>query len=98
MAHRTHRTDTTQASIVAALRQVGCGIVPIASLVPGVPDLLVARLTPDGPLTLLIEVKGPHTPTTPAQVAFRETWPGVVVVVRTVQEALAAVGIEEAPR
>ena len=42
----------------------------------------------------LIEVKGPKGKLTPAQVEFMATWPGVVHIVRSVDDALRLVGVQ----
>jgi len=42
---RARRVDATQAEIVTALEEEGCGVISIASVGGGVPDLLVRRMT-----------------------------------------------------
>lgn len=92
---RAAKVDDNQASIVAALRTVGCSVLPLHAVGQGCPDLLVARA---GDM-VLIEVKdGAKPPSarklTPDQVEFHASWRGRIVVVTSIREALEAVGIE----
>ena len=91
---RAARTDQNQAAIVAALRQVGCSVLPLHAVGKGCPDLLVAW----GEDCLLIEVKDGDKPPsarklTPDQIDFHASWRGRIAVVCNVREALEAVGI-----
>jgi Holliday junction resolvase len=86
--------DANQKTIVAALRTVGCSVLPLHAVGKGCPDLLVAW----GEETMLIEVKDGDKPPsarklTPDQVEFHATWRGRIAVVCNVKEALEAVGI-----
>jgi hypothetical protein len=88
------KTDKNQAEIVAALRTVGCSVLPLHAVGQGCPDLLVATTRE----TMLIEVKDGDKPPsarklTPDQVEFHATWRGRIAVVCNVKEALEAVGI-----
>lgn len=92
---RAAKVDQNQASIVQALRTVGCSVLPLHAVGHGCPDLLVARA---GDM-VLIEVKdGAKPPSarklTPDQVEFHASWRGRIAVVTSVREALEAVGIE----
>ena len=84
------RTDTNQSAIVQALRDAGCSVQLLHQMGGGIPDLLVA--TPSGE-TLLIEVKSDKGSLTPDQMQWMSRWRGRVEVVRTVEEALAAVEV-----
>ncbi len=90
---RAAKVDSNQALIAAALRQAGCGVVSLAAVGSGVPDLLVHD--PTYPFqTRLMEVKnlkGRGNKLTPAQQVFHANWRGSVVVVETVDQALAAI-------
>ena len=93
---RAARTDANQARIVMALRQAGVAVEPLHAVGGGVPDLLCASARIGN---ILIEVKdGDNPPSarklTPAQKAWHARWPGPIAVVSTVEEALAAVGVE----
>lgn len=94
---RAARTDDNQAAIVKALRSAGCGVVSLAAIGNGVPDLLVSR--PTWPHAwILLEVKdGAKPPSarelTPDQVKFHEAVRGPCKVVKDVAEALEAVGL-----
>lgn len=89
---RAARLDANHAEIVQAFKEAGCGVLSLAGLGNGVPDLLVVG--PDsmrgGDLALfLVEIKdGSKSPSAQAltadQVAFHKDWP--VLVVRSVAE------------
>lgn len=81
------RTDSNQAEIVRALRQVGALVLSLHAMGHGCPDLLVCYR---GRLVLL-EVKVRKGTLTPDQIAFHAIWP--VVVVRSVAEALTVLGV-----
>ena len=83
------RKDGNHDEIVAAMRRVGCFVQSLASIGDGCPDLLVA----DDDSYFLIEVKGPKGKLTEDQVAFIADWRGVVHIARTVDDALAIVGV-----
>lgn len=95
MKYRGHNpsTDANQAPIVDALREVGAHVVYLKQPV----DLLVGWRSN----TFLLEVKRPLGPRggkngstlTPDQTDFFRDWRGgTLVVVRSVDEALAAIG------
>jgi hypothetical protein len=85
--------DCNEAEIVAALRGVGATVVLISAV--GVPDLLVGYRGRN----FLLEVKQPlgprgggsHASLTDAQVEFIQQWRGEVCVVRSPEQALAAI-------
>ena len=92
---RAAKTDDNQAEIVAALRVVGCSVLPLHAVGQGCPDLLVA--TRQGEM-VLIEIKDGSKPPsarklTPDQIAFHAAWRGRIAVVTSVREAMEAVGI-----
>jgi len=95
MMRRAAAADANQKEIVAALRQIGCMVIPCHAVGKGFPDLVVGYQGD----TFLIEVKDPSQPKhrhelTPAQKLFHATWPGKPIAkVFTVAEALAAVGV-----
>ena len=96
------RVDGTHAAIVKALRKVGCQVKDCSRVGQGFPDLVVrAPLYYYGMATernarvvriLLMEVKRPKGKLTPDQETFIVAWPETVIV-RSVSEALAAVGV-----
>lgn len=103
-----YHADTNQAEIIAALRAAGCSVSIIAGANgnTGVPDLLVGRTFLDGSRpqfdpcrNFLLEVKRPKAKGQRAgelsatQERWQASWRGQVAVVRTVAEALAAVGL-----
>jgi hypothetical protein len=97
---RAAKRDNNHAEIVAALRAAGCGVVDLAAVGTGVPDLVVCA--PTWPhTTSLIEVKDGRKPPsarqlTPDQQKFHAAWRGPIAVVTNVAEALAAVGLKAA--
>lgn len=88
------RIDENQPDIVKALYQAGCDVQTLAAVGKGCPDLLVSV----GGKNYLLEVKNPSKPKadqklTPAQVKWHKAWRGQVDIVKTIDEALKAVGL-----
>jgi hypothetical protein len=92
---RAAKVDANQTEIVDALRTVGASVHSLSAVGGGIPDLLVGFRM----VTYLLEVKdGKKKPSarelTPDQVRFHADWfGGACVVVNSVPEALAAVGV-----
>ena len=91
---RAARTDANQTEIVAALRHLGCSVLPLHAVGQGCPDLLVAY----GLKNHLLELKDGSKPPskrklTPAQVEFHANWKGPIFTVTSVSEALKCMGI-----
>ncbi len=86
---RAARTDSNQQAIVDAYRAVGWVVFDTHRTGGGYPDLHIAK---DG-RSILIECKVPGGRLTPAEREFIENWPGELYVVRSVDEALEAVGL-----
>lgn len=89
---RRGRTDANQTAIVQALRDAGCTVAVTSGVGHGFPDLVVGLRCRN----FLLEVKDAAKPPsaralTPAELAFHARWRGLVKVVTTVEEALAAV-------
>lgn len=86
------RRDANEGEIVRALEAVGCSVTRLSQ--KGVPDLLVGYEDTLSGLrtTTLIEVKELKGKLTPDQETWINEWRGEVYVVRTVEEALEAVG------
>lgn len=82
------KVDANQPEIVAALRAVGASVRPIHTLGAGVPDLLVGWRGGN----YLLEVKTPTGELTPAERKFAECWRGQAATVRSVDDALQAIG------
>jgi Holliday junction resolvase len=85
---RKARIDRNHGEIVQALRQVGASVQSLASVGRGCPDLLVGYRG----LVFVMEVKAAKGKLRPLQEEWREGWRGPVHIVRTVDEALAAIG------
>lgn len=83
---QARRRDANEKAICDALRRVGATIVRINAA--GAPDMLVGFR---GANTLM-EIKSEHGLIRANQAAWRSGWAGQVVVVRTEEEALAAIG------
>ena len=94
------KKDGNHDEIVAALLAVYAGVVDLSAVGDGVADLLVHM--PVAPFdTFLMEIKDgslppSHRKLTPAQERFHAEWRGRIVVVTSVNEALAAVGVRTA--
>lgn len=91
------KTDRNQPEIVKALRDVGATVEILAAVGKGCPDLLVGYRG----INYAIEVKdGERAPSeqrlTPDQDDWHARWRGHVEVVRSVDEALFAIGIRRA--
>ncbi len=94
---RAANRDHGHSAIVAALRKAGCSVASWGT--DGAPDLVVGRAQ----VTYLLEVKDPIGPKggtsrdgqqlNDRQLRWHRNWNGHVDVVRSVQEALEAVGI-----
>lgn len=82
------RTDSNQAEIVEALRQVGASVFSLHTVGRGVPDLLVGFRG----CNYLLEVKSKKGKLTPDQEQWVNSWSGEVAIVRTVLEALHSIG------
>jgi len=88
------KIDENQPKIVKALYQAGCDVQTLAAVGKGCPDLLVSI----GGKNYLLEIKDGDKPPsarrlTPDQVEWHRKWRGQVDIVRTVDEALKAVGL-----
>lgn len=102
MPRRAAKVDQNQAEIVAALRAVGAGIQHLHMIGQGCPDLLVGVMDRETGerRNYLFEIKdGTKKPSaqslTPDEERWEENWPGQYQVVRTVDEALRAIGVVE---
>lgn len=89
---RYGHADANQKAIVESLRALGMGVANLSGVGGGVPDLLVCNR--QGQLWLL-EVKNPdgYNRVEKSQKAWIQKWPGAVRIVRSVEEALQAVGL-----
>jgi hypothetical protein len=88
-----HRVDANQADVIAALNRAGCSTQSLTSIGNGCPDLLVARA---GQMWVL-ELKG-DSELAQSQIAWINAWNAKVHVVRSIDEALAAVGLAKSPK
>ena len=86
---RAAKTDANQREIVNGLRHFGCTVEPLHVVGHGCPDLLIGHHGH----TYLLEVKVAKGALTPDEMNWHEQWRGQVAVVRTLEEALDAVGI-----
>lgn len=88
---RAAKVDANHAEIVKALRKIGCKVTSLAAVGSGVPDLLCWHPMA-GRRMVLLEIKGPGGKLTPDQTKWHSEWAGALVfVVRTLEEAIAAV-------
>lgn len=84
---RAARTDSNQAAIVAAFRDLGCSVFTLHTVGRGFPDLAVGFCG----LNLLIEIKdGAKCPSarrlTADEQRFIEAWSGQVCIVASVED------------
>lgn len=89
---RAAKVDANQAEIVQALRQIGATVQSLAAVGNGCPDLLVGYRN----RLFLLEIKDGNKPPsaqklTPDQVEWHRVWQGHVVVVNSVDSAIAAI-------
>jgi len=87
------RIDANHVEIVQALRQAGAGVLSLAQLGKGAPDLLVAS---QGRLHL-IEIKHGRGKLNHDQFLWQRAWPAPVHTVRSPEEALQAIGLVKEP-
>jgi hypothetical protein len=91
---RRGRADDNQVQIVSALRDLGARVTVLTAVGGGCPDLLVGWRGK----TYLLEVKnlsGRGSILTPHQEIWHAAWNGgPLAVVRSVPEALSAIGID----
>ena len=85
------KTDANQPAIVQALRDAYCSVLPLHRLGQGCPDLAVGYQG----RTYFMEIKTDKGKLTPAEKEFMDTWRGHYAIVRTVDEALKAIGVME---
>lgn len=93
---RAARVDRNQAEIIDALRAIGASVEPLHFAGRGMPDLLVGL----GGVNYLLEVKDGERPPserelTPAELEWHGAWRGRVVIVASVNDALAALGLAD---
>jgi hypothetical protein len=106
---RAARRDDNEAEVVRALEQAGAAVQRLSE--PGCPDLLVSfrgvlsllevklPLTARGAKSQRREAEGGAGDMTAAQVKWWREWRGKVpVIVRSADEALAAIGAKITPR
>lgn len=82
------RVDANQAEIVDALRKVGATVQSLHEVGMSCPDLLVGFRG----FNFLLEIKGKQGKLSPGQILWHALWRGQVSTVRTVDEALEAIG------
>ena len=87
---RRGKPDSTQAEIVAALRDCGCSVHVTSMVGDGYPDIAVGRQG----RTYLLELKTRVGRLSPVQRVWHGHWRGHVAVLRSVDEAMKACGVE----
>jgi hypothetical protein len=98
MSRRKHGLDRNHREIEDCLRAWGCSVQSLAGMGDGVPDLLVGRKVDGQPRNFVLEVKSDAKKDAAKQLRTNQrtwalSWRGQVATVRTVREALLAVGI-----
>ena len=84
------RVDAVQPEIVAALRQIGASVTSLHAIGHGVCDILVGYQG----VNYLLECKSARGRFTPDELYWHALWKGRIAVVRSIGEALAAIGVE----
>lgn len=84
------RTDANQAEIVEALKKAGCSVHSTHVVGDGFPDIVCGYAG----VNYLFEIKSPGGRLTGKQPEWHAKWKGQVDIVRTVIEALQAIGLE----
>ena len=82
------KVDNNQAEIVEALRAIGASVLVLSRVGMGCADLAVGYRG----VTYFLEIKTDKGKLTPAEQEFMEQWNGHYCIVRTVDEALKAIG------
>lgn len=82
------KRDANEAAIVAALTDLGAVVIPLS--IKGVPDLLVGWRGEN----FLLEVKAAKGELTTDQHSFFARWRGDAEIVRSVDDALKAIGAD----
>lgn len=84
------RTDKNQLEIVQALKKIGAVVVDLSAVGKGVPDLLIGFRSK----MFFLEIKTSTGKLNTKQHEFHSMWTGTpIAVVRTVEEAFYAIGI-----
>jgi len=91
-ARRIHRIDANQGAIIEALHRVGCTTQSLTSIGGGCPDLLVARANK----LYLLEIKTDGGTLEQSQLDWIKGWNSQVHTVRSIEGALAVVGLIKA--
>ena len=85
------KVDANQAEIVEALRKAGASVLVLSRVGQGCADLAVGLRGE----TFFLEIKAGKGKLTPSEIEFMEGWRGHYAIVRTAEEALEAIGLEE---
>lgn len=84
------RVDANQAEIVADLRAIGASVQHLHEVGHGCPDLLVGFRGEN----YLFEIKSLGGRLTLEQRCWHDLWRGQLAVIRSIEEALAIMGVE----
>lgn len=89
---RAAKVDANQAEIVRSLRALGATVQSLAMVGKGCPDILIGYRGTN----FLCEIKDGRKPEsaqklTPHEIAWHDSWGGQVVIVRSVDDAIALV-------
>jgi hypothetical protein len=85
------KLDANHTEIVQALRKLGCPVLDISMVGGGAPDLVVATIRGEW---IMLELKTAKGVVSERQKQFHSKWPGIIHIVRSVDEALRAVGLD----
>lgn len=83
-----NRRDANHGTISRTFEQLGWVVEDTSRQGNGFPDIAIAKVTAQGKVTALVEIKISKGKLRPKQEAFRARWPGKVYVCRTVEDVL----------
>lgn len=89
MRRRAAKVDANQAEIVRGLREVGASVQSLAPMGDGVPDIVCGYKGGNW----LFEIKTAKGKLTADELEWHQAWCGQVCVIRSLDDALAAIGV-----
>ena len=88
---RAAKVDKNQSEIVQALRKSGVSVLHLHMVGKNAPDILCGFRSEN----YLMELKSGKAQPTEGQIKWHQEWRGNVFVIRTVEEALDAIGVND---
>ncbi len=85
------RRDANHGEITCAFERCGWRVLDLSRVGGNCPDLLIAKRTPKGRVTALVEVKTAKGTLSPGQSKFAALWPGNVYVCRSAEDVMGVI-------